>query len=303
MTTSMPDRGIRTIDAWASALSRPLLEHEHACELAAAAQAGDDAARTLLLESNLRLVVNLARPRFATVRASQHMNEEELLQEGAIGLNRAITKFDTSKNLRFSTYATVWIKSAIGRYIDLNQSSVHVPVNVTWSIRNALRDNPAATPEQVAAAADISVEQATDGLAVYNVLSLDAPVRSDNPEGASLGQMLASTVSPDPADMVCDNTDFVQQARDLLARLPDEPRRIMQLRYGIGCSHAHTLIETAEAMGLDPTRVRVLEQRAVQTLRGNPTASSLAVDGEIERDVPTRRTLDLTTATATRISA
>lgn len=243
----------------------PLLTGEQERRLAQAAAAGCQASRNRLIESNLRLVISVAR-RFA----GRGVAVEDLIQEGNIGLIRAVEKYDFRRGFRFSTYATWWIRQAVSRAVMEQSSTIRVPIHMTeLALRVKRRRDFLLGSGQVPEEADLA-----DGLGLKPeqvsrlnemakvVTSLDRPLREG--EGTSLADAI-------PADtQQAEREDHAARAallEGVMAGLDERDRAILHLRYGLNAGDPLSLEQVAARFGLTRERVRQLELRAMRQLR------------------------------------
>src|ERR671915_49292 len=245
--------------------------------LARRVERGDLAAKDHLIEANLRLVVHIAK-RYQ--REDSSLTMQDLIQEGTIGLVRAVEKFDYRRGFRFSTYATLWIRQAIGRALADKGRIVRLPIPVADRVRKleiaertlAARLGAMPNHEELAAELGWEVEE-VERLhgAGRRPASLDAPVADDGE--AELGDLLAST-APSPEDEA-----LADAARtgllDALSQLNWTERRVLELRYGLGTEMPHTATETARELGVKPHQVRQVEDRALRALGALPATRGL----------------------------
>jgi RNA polymerase primary sigma factor len=245
----------------------PLLTAEEEVELAKRIEDGDAEAKERMINSNLRLVVSLAK-RYQ----GQDLPLLDLIQEGIIGLIRAAEKFDWRRGYKFSTYATFWIRQAIQRGIANKARTIRIPVHIGQRERKIARfqrelqaelGRPP-TDEEVAKAAEIKVsdiEELRD--AARTVTSLDRPVGEEGE--TAFGDLLPSD-SPEPEEEV-DISLRSEALMRALDQLPDREREVVKLRFGVnGTGEPTPLRETGRRMGLSPERVRQLEGKALKRL-------------------------------------
>jgi RNA polymerase primary sigma factor len=255
----------------------PLLTASQEKELARRVERGDLAAKDHMIEANLRLVVHVAK-RYQ--REDSGLTMQDLIQEGTIGLVRAVEKFDYRRGFRFSTYATLWIRQAIGRALADKGRIVRLPIPVADRVRKleiaerTLATRLGATPssEELAAELDWEFEE-VERLrgAGRRPASLDAPVADDGE--TELGDLLASNrPSPEEEAMAGAERDGVTAALGMLGPLE---RRVLELRYGLGGETPHTPTETARALAVKPHQVRQVENRALRALGALPATREL----------------------------
>jgi RNA polymerase primary sigma factor len=244
-----------------------LLRPAEELDLARRIERGDQAAKDRMIHANLRLVVSLAR-RYAP--ANQELGLLDLIQEGMLGLIRAVEKFDWRRGHRFSTYATWWIRQAIERGIAGKARHVRLPVNVLQRHRRIARiaedlgrrldHDP--SERELAEAAEVSLAHVREArAAARSVASLDRPVGEDG--DITLGDLLPSE-APSPDD-VLDRNLRRAAVRRAVDTLPERDREIVCLRYGIDVA-PRSLKEIGGVLGLTPERVRQIEAAALDRL-------------------------------------
>ncbi len=248
-----------------------LLTHRKQVELFRRARTGDDHAQKQLIERNLRLVVSVAKKYRG---ASPALSFEDLIQEGNIGLMKAVERFDPDKGYRFSTYATWWIRQAVGRAIHDKGRTIRLPVAVGERARKVGRVTSALsaelgrepTAEEAAARLGWTASQVRDvGRITLDTMSLDRPV--SNEEGASsLGEFLADEAASEIPDTVINEMDLAW-LRKAVGRLPTKARYVLIRRYGLDEQDPPTLAELAAELGVSRERVRQLQREAEYLLR------------------------------------
>ena len=256
----------------------PLLTEEEEQALAQAAAQGNVRARDRLVERNLRLVVAMAR-RYRNLG----LDLPDLIQEGNLGLLRAVDRFDPARGFRFSTYATWWIRQGMTRALADKGRAIRLPVHVA---EESIRVNRAAdrlrtlmgcepTDEDLARETGLPVlrvcqlRQASQG-----TVSLDRPL-SDEPDGAAMGDLLADENAANPEDAVCQQ-GLREAVCEVLDRLDPREAKVLILRYGLLDHHARTLEEVGAQMGVTRERVRQIEQKAFRKIHHPEMAKKLA---------------------------
>ncbi len=253
----------------------PLLTPAEEIELAQQIERGDLVAKERMVNSNLRLVMSIAR-RYQ----GQGLSMGDLVQEGTLGLIRAVEKFDWRKGFRFSTYATLWIRQSIQRGLENSGRTIRLPVHVGQRARKVARARRELTAKLGREPTDEEIADET-GLELELVLeaakadreptSLDLPVGDDGE--TSLGALIA-TDEASPHEEVADTLrhEAVQKAIDTL---PDKERTVIHLRFGTGGEPPQTLSEVGKRLGLSSTRARELEEQALRRLSRESSLAAL----------------------------
>jgi RNA polymerase primary sigma factor len=243
----------------------PLLSATDERELAKGIEAGDAAAKERMINSNLRLVVSIAK-RYQ----GQHLALLDLIQEGILGLIRAAEKFDWRRELKFSTYATWWIRQAIERGIANKSRPIRMPVHVLQrerqiakaerSLLSELGRQP--TADEIAAAVRMPLRQVREVVgAPRTVTSLDRPVGDDD---TAFGDLFESDL-PQPDELV--EVSLQREAlRHAVAELPEPEQEIVRMRYGIETEEPKTIDQVVRTLGISRERVRRIERQALERL-------------------------------------
>jgi RNA polymerase primary sigma factor len=244
----------------------PLLSKDEEIELAMRVEQGDLEAKERMINSNLRLVVSIAKK-----YQGQELSLLDLIQEGIFGLIRAVEKFDHRKGFKFSTYATFWIRQAIQRGLANKARTIRIPVHIGQrerKVARAERDLSARlgrepTDEEISKEADVPLTQIEEvRAAARTVTSLDRPVGDEG--GASFGDLLPSDEESLEEEI---EVSLAQETlRKTVADLPEPERNVIRLRYGIDGDDPKPLRETGRRLGLSAERVRQLESRALKHL-------------------------------------
>ena len=251
----------------------PLLTAAEEVELAKRIERGDVEAKDRMINANLRLVISQAR-RFQ----GQGLPMGDLVQEGMLGLIRAVEKFDWRKGFKFSTYAVLWIKQSIGRGLANSGTTIRIPVHIGQRERKvrknerelAVKLGRQPTDAEIAEATALPEEQVREALELTKTLaSLDQPVSEDGE--TALGELLPSE-RPQPEDEVVDDLGNAR-VRELVGRLPDEERDLVTLRFGLAGDEPASLREAGTQLGLTTQGTRRLEEQAL---------GRLAQSGELE---------------------
>jgi RNA polymerase primary sigma factor len=253
-----------------------LISHSEEIELAQRAAAGDDLARRKLIESNLRLVISIARRYIST-----GVPLVDLIQEGNLGLMRAAEKFDYQRGCHFGTYATWWIRQAVSRAAGEQSRMIHLPEHIATRLRKVRRiaaqlsqeNGLDPLPEQIADACNFAVDEVKDLLSVIEQpFSLDAPV--DDEARYSLAEVLEDNTTPAPAETASQHL-LGEELHRALALLTPRERAVITLRYGIGDGRSRTLLEVGKELGISRERVRQLEMVALMKLRNLSGSNAL----------------------------
>lgn len=246
----------------------PLLSSEEEIDLAIRIANGDVQAKQRLSEANLRLVVSIAKRYLG--RGMQFL---DLIQEGNLGLIKAVDKFDYTKGFKFSTYATWWIRQAITRAIADQARTIRIPVHMVETINKVKKvqsqllhqNGHEPTPDEIADELDLPVDKVREIMRVaQDPVSLETPIGEE--EDSHLGDFIPDDGAPAPAD-AASHTMLREQLSDVLSTLTPREEKVLRLRFGLEDGRSRTLEEVGKEFNVTRERIRQIEAKALRKLR------------------------------------
>jgi RNA polymerase primary sigma factor len=254
----------------------PLLTRAEEVSLAKRIERGDPTAKNRMIEANLRLVVSVAKPYLG-----RGLSFLDLIQEGSLGLIRAVERFDHRRGCKFSTYATWWIRQAVLRAIADKSRTIRVPVHMVEKLNKVVHAERRLTQslgreptaEEVAGELSIAVHEVRDVLDLSRQpVSLDKPVGEE--EGSELGDFVEDDETRSPHHRAAESLRRASVHR-ALRELPDRSREIIEMRYGLTDDRVRTLEEVGLALNLTRERIRQIENNTLRKLATRPEAQAL----------------------------
>jgi RNA polymerase primary sigma factor len=254
----------------------PLLTADQEVCLAKRVERGDVAAKTQMIEANLRLVVSIAKPHIG-----RGLPFLDLIQEGSLGLIRAVEKFDYRRGFKFSTYATWWIRQAVSRAIVDKARTIRIPIHMVERLHKVVQIQRELVqqlgreprPDELAEELELTAEQVWEILRMAQFpVSLEKPIGET--EDARLGDLVEDELAESPLAVTAVSLRR-EGIDDALAALPDRQRRVIELRFGLHGGQPRTLDEVGRTFGVTRERIRQIENNTLTTLASLPEAERL----------------------------
>ncbi len=281
MATQIDDHLPDAVQMYLKEIGRTaLLSSQEEKDLAKRIEQGDESARMRLIQANLRLVVSIAK---RYVNRSPHLSILDLVQEGNIGLSRAVDKFDYRRGFKFSTYATWWIRQAVTRALADYSRTIRIPVHMVETITKYMQTKRRLMqelgreplPEEIATELGVDVQKVHYIQKIsQEVISLETPIGDGDDEDSRLADFIADDEHLSP-DQLANHALLRDQIKEILVDLTEREQKILAMRFGLEDGVSHTLEEVGKVFGVTRERIRQIEAKALEKIRAHKDIKKL----------------------------